>query len=204
MATLPTNQPQPGSLDEDLGPQTTAVFGSYVVRPQSTHFATQGSSETILLILRRHPITQLLWILLAAILVILPLFFTPYLSNIFADLRIPPSYLLVLNLFWYLVTFAFILTNFVLWYFNVNIITNKRVLDVDFPSLLIQEVNGTLIPQIEDTTYRRIGVLATLFDYGNVYVQTAGTTANIEFLQVPHPRQTVKIILDLMGDAQNG
>lgn len=197
------NQPIPSDSTITLNPKVE-MFGSFVTRPQGVHFATQAASEQILLILRRHPITQLSWLIFAAFLVLLPPFFLPTLIEVFSDLLIPSSYQIVLIGFWYLATFAFILTNFVLWYFNVNIVTNRRVLDIDFPSLLIQEVSGTHIEQIEDVTYQQIGVFAALFDYGNVFVETAGPTPNIEFLQIPHPKNAARIILDLMGKDRNG
>jgi len=78
-------------------------------------------------------------------------------------------------------------------------VTNERVVDIDFAYLLVQEVSATRITQIEDVTYRRIGVLATLFDYGNVFVQTAGTEANIEFLGIPQPKRVAQILIDLLG-----
>lgn len=177
----------------------TKMLGAFVAQPHGVHFATQTATEQILLILRRHPITQISWIFFAVILLLIPPLSLPFLAATFADLQIPFSFQIVIVLFWYLISFAFVFTNFVLWYYNVNIVTNLRVLDIDFPSLLIQEVTGTHIEQVEDVTYRRVGVLTTLFDYGNVYVQTAGATPNIEFLQVPHPRQVVQVILDLMG-----
>lgn len=176
-------------------------MGAYVVRPKGVHFATQAPAEQILLILRRHPITQVSWILFAGVLILIPLVVFPFLTQLLSDFNIPRSFQLIFALFWYLVTFAFILINFTLWYFNVNIVTNQRVLDIDFPSILIQEVSGTHIKQIEEVTYKRVGVLATLFDYGDVYVQTAGADPNIEFLQVPRPREIVRVILDLIGQA---
>ena len=205
----PTNKPTAptltrAALARDLGSHRTENGGSYVVLPQSVHFATQAASEQIFLILRRHPITQLFWIIMAGVLILLPILTFPFLQDVFIDLDIPGRYQLALVLFWYLATFAFILTNFVLWYFNVNIITDQRVLDIDFPSLLIQDVSGTLIEQIEDVTFQQIGVFSSIFNYGNVFVQTAGPTPNIEFLQVPQPKNVARIILDLMGRSQNG
>ena len=115
---------------------------------------------------------------------------------------IPQNYLLVFVLFWYLVSFAFVYINFILWYYNVNIVTNARVIDIDFIYLLVQEVTATRITQIEDVTIRRIGVFASLFDYGDVYVQTAGAEANIEFLRIPRPKQVSQIIIKLMGQTK--
>jgi hypothetical protein len=197
--TRPSTVKSSAKLAPNLGPQHTESMGSYVVKPNGVHFATQAETEQILLILRRHPITQLLWILFAAVLILFPPLILPFLQDVFADLQIPGSYQVVITLFWYLATFAFILTNFVLWYFNVNIVTDQRVLDIDFPSLLIQDVSGTHIEQIEDVTFQQIGVFSSIFNYGNVFVQTAGPTSNIEFLQVPNPKNVSRIILDLMG-----
>ena len=192
------------ALAETLGVKHTESLGSYVVKPSSTHFATQAATEQILLILRRHPITQLLWVIMALVITALPFFIFPFLRDVFAELEIPDSYLLVVTLSWYLATFAFILTNFVLWYFNVNILTDRRVLDIDFPSLLIQEVSGTHIEQIEDVTFKQIGVFSSIFNFGDVFVQTAGPDSNIEFLQVPHPKNVARIVLELMGHVNNG
>lgn len=192
------------ALAETLGTHHTESLGSYVVKPQSIHFATQAATEEILLVLRRHPITQLVWIIMAFTLIVLPFFILPFLQNVFTELEVPNSFLLIVTLFWYLATFAFILTNFVLWYFNVNIVTDRRVLDIDFPSLLIQEVSGTHIEQIEDVTFKQIGVFSSIFNFGDVFVQTAGPDSNIEFLQVPNPKNIARIVLELMGQVKNG
>lgn len=198
-APIQPNSNHIAPFSTELTPAQSGSLGAFVVQPQGMHFATQAANEQILLVLRQHPITQLPWILMAIVLIVAPFIATPFISDAFSSLSVPVSYQIVITSFWYLATFAFILSNFVLWYFNVNIITNQRVLDIDFPSLLIQEVSGTHIEQIEDVEYRQIGAIAGLFDYGDVFVQTAGPETNIEFLHVPHPKQAVKLILDLMG-----
>jgi len=173
-------------------------MGAFILNPHKIHFATQGKGEHIALFLRQHPLTQIPWVLSAIILIVTPIIVLPALMPVL-PFTIPPNYELVLMLFWYLATGAFIFINYILWYYNVNVVTNKRVIDIDFIYLLVQEVTATRITQIEDVTYRRVGVFAGLFDYGNVFVQTAGAESNIEFLRVPKPKQISQVLIRLMG-----
>lgn len=176
------------------------ALAAYLTRPFGIHFATQNTDEEILLFLRRHPITNLGWILGSAILLLSPVFIFPLISSLgLFPFTLPGAYKLVFSLFWYLAAFAFIFVNFLLWYFNVNIVTDKRVVDIDFHYLLVQEETATKLTQIEDVTYKRTGFIATIFDFGDVFVQTAGTIPNIEFLKVPQPAKVTKTIVDLMG-----
>jgi hypothetical protein len=51
---------------------------------------------------------------------------------------------------------------------------------------------------VQDASEKSVGVLASVFDFGNVFVQTAGEHQNIDFLFIPHPRLVVKKIEELM------
>ena len=175
------------------------AFWSFIQNPNRVHFVSQTKNEQIVLFLRQHPITQLPWILSSLILISIPFFLFPLIANMF-PFTIPGNYLIVLYSFWYLVVFAYILVNFILWYYNVNIVTNDRVIDIDFAYLLVQNMSSTRIVQIEDVTIRTIGVFSALFDYGNVIIHTAGPESNIEFLRVPKPEVISRIIIQLMGE----
>lgn len=171
---------------------------SFLVRPANIQFETQGRNEKIIILLRKHPITQVSWILFVLLLIALPIFGLPLIM----ELSILPEYateglILYLILFWYTGLFGFIFMQFLLWFFNVNIITNQRIIDIDFPFLLFKESTATRINQIEDITHKRGGFSRTVFDYGDVYVQTAGATPNIEFLDIPRPADVVRAIVDI-------
>ena len=51
---------------------------------------------------------------------------------------------------------------------------------------------------IEDVTSRSSGYFASLFDFGDIYIQTAGTNANIELLKTPKSVEVENIINDLI------
>lgn len=177
--------------------EVSKTMNSFLEYPHGIYFATQGKNERIALFLRQHPITQVPWILSSFILIIVPISIMPLFLTIFPFV-IPDNYLVIFTLFWYLVTFVYIFINFILWYYNVNIITNHRIIDIDFLYLLVQEVNATRITQVEDVSLRQIGAIASLFNYGDVFVQTAGAEANIEFLRIPNPKFVTHIIIKLM------
>src|SRR3989344_3368632 len=85
----------------------------------------------------------------------------------------------------------------VLYYLNYQIITNERIVDMDQKNLLFHSTTELHLAQVEDLTSEIKGFLGNLFNYGNVYVQTAGARTRFEFDYVPDPNAIVKIILDL-------
>lgn len=174
-------------------------LSAFMVEPIGVRFQTQSKTENILLLMRRHPITNLGWVLVTLILFLIPGFFLPFLVT--ASLippGTPPGYFVILPLLWYLGTFGYAFTNFLHWYYNIYIVTNERVVDVDWISLLYKQLSSTQIERIQDVTYNQGGILDAFFDFGNVLIQTAGSEPNFEFDAVPKPNVVVKQINDLL------
>lgn len=173
------------------------MFPSYVENPTDCHFEGQDANEKILLLLRAHPITNLSWIIPAILLFLLPVFLPYGLSYLGFDLTlIPDAYQLVLLIINYLLVLVMIFEGFLNWYFNVYIVTDKNIIDVDFHSLLFKNIDIAPLRNVEDVSSGMGGVLQAIFHYGNVFVQTAGATKNIDFHAVPKPHQVADFILD--------
>jgi hypothetical protein len=102
------------------------------------------------------------------------------------------------NLFAIGIVFGYFWFNLVGWFFNVGIVTNQRIIDIDLHSILYKEVTMAIIKKIEDVTSKSGGFFSSVFNYGNVFVQTAGTEANIEFMNIPKPSEAAKIINSLL------
>lgn len=85
----------------------------------------------------------------------------------------------------------------VMYYLNVEIITNERIIDIDQKSLLSHQTSELHLHKVEDVTTDIKGPLQNLLDFGTVYVQTAGEKERFVFPAVPHPHEVTKIILDL-------
>ena len=72
------------------------------------------------------------------------------------------------------------------------------MVDIDWYSLLHREMSLAQISKIQDVNAIQVGVLAGLFDYGLVTIQTAGEAPNFDFTNVPHPQLVVQKIQELM------
>jgi hypothetical protein len=90
-----------------------------------------------------------------------------------------------------------------IYYLNIQIITNLRVVDVSQEGLFSHTISELHIDKIEDATSQTNGVLGTIFNYGDVFVQTAGTVERFDFHNVPDPAAIEKIVLDLYEKNSN-
>ena len=165
------------------------MFNSYLEKPKSVRFESQQEAEILYFLLRKHPITNLGWMILSIIMVLLPVF----LITMFAGLGINTFQYVEANVqalilvLWYLLTMFFTFESFLIWYFNVYIITNKRLIDVDFKGLWTKRISETALSQVEDATYETSKFFHILFDYGNIFVQTATEKSEFEFNSIPKP-----------------
>ena len=169
-----------------------SLLHSFCIKP-NYRFETQHANEQIFLILRAHPVTQLPWIINSLALLIV-IFFLNFLYVNF----LTPFQILFANFFGLAFVLAYIFYNFLSWFFNVGIITNERIVDIDFHAVIYKEVTESQLSKVEDVTAKTGGFFASIFNYGNIFVQTAGTMANIEFHNVPKPAEVTKIINDLV------
>lgn len=166
---------------------------SFSFYPDNVRFVNADSQEKIILLVRKHPITNLGWLISAFLMIITPSF-VPLLS-LFE--KLPAGYQMIIFLIWYLLTTAFILEKFLYWYFNVCIITDERVIDVDFVNLLYREISEANIDQIQDVSVEIGGGIKTFFGYGNVLIQTAAEVQKLEFIAIPSPDKVAKILREL-------
>lgn len=169
-------------------------FSAFWMYPERVNFETKEANEKVILLLRKHPITNLGWILLAGVMLLAPSLLDRL--NVFSTL--PGSFQIIINLAWYLVTLAFIMESFLDWFFNVYIVTNLRVIDIDFVNLIYKNVSDANIDKIQDVSYNMGGVGRTIFNYGDVIIQTAAEIEEFDFEAIPNPAKVAKIIEDLM------
>ena len=165
---------------------------SYLLHPD-IHFATQFPGENIILVLRAHPITQIPWVFNAVIAI-----FVIFFINFFLPQFLSVKEIIFFNLFFVSLIFSYLFLNFFIWFFNVGIVTDKRIIDVDISSIIYKEVSEAWLSKVEDTTAKSGGFFSAFFNYGNVFIQTAGTEINIEFVNAPDPNEVVKTINNLL------
>lgn len=179
-----------------------SVTSSFVSMPEGVCFEHQQENESVYMLLRPHQITNLTWIVTTILFLIAPFivggFIIGFFPNFFASLN--PSYVVVLYLFWNCVILMYAFCKYLIWFFSAYLITNNRLVDVDFLGLFNKEYTETLIDNVQDVTSEIKGPIQVVFNYGLVLVQTASEKAEIEFEDVPHPDIVTKVIGDLVRE----
>lgn len=180
----------------DLIESTSNPFATFAPSPLGVTFESQEEGEEIILLLRQHIVTLVPPVLSIIFLAIVPLIFTTVIGFLRIDLTfLSPVQLFLLTVFWYLLVFTYSLYRFIFWYFNVYILSNERIIDFDFKGILHKQSSYTKLGQIEDVTPKMIGFFSTFFNYGDVFVQTAGESREFEFLKVPRPDAVTERIM---------
>lgn len=166
------------------------LFTSFATFPPSVCFEIQDDDESVVMFLRQHPIVNLPWITVALFMLTLPsvfVFFPPY-AGLTTGLQF------VISLGWYLFVFGYVLAKFMGWFFNIYIVTDERIVDVDFQNIFFRKISTAKIEEIQDINVQSSGAFETFFGYGSVFIQTAAEVSQFEFLAVPKPDVVGKIL----------
>ncbi|MCX6731302.1 MAG: hypothetical protein NTZ55_05635 [Candidatus Roizmanbacteria bacterium] len=176
-----------------LEPRHTLAH-SFCVMPD-IRFENQKADEEVILTLRSHPLT------------LIPVFFNSlvfftliFFSNFLIVQFLNPLQVTYINIFFLFFSFVYLWIQIVNWYFNIGIITNKQVIDVDFNALVFRNVTRTNLSHIEDVSVKSSGFISSIFNYGNIFIQTAGSEINSEFFQVPQPEEASHIIQNILKE----
>lgn len=176
---------------------------SLLAYPRKTSFELQNKGEVIMLLMRRHLVTNLGWGLASLVLLFIPFFWGEFPLLVVVNEKVR----LGMTVLWYTGLALYVLQNLLLWFYNVYIVTDERVVDVDFFGLLYKNVNVAQLKNIEDVSYSQIGILSSIFNYGKVVVQTASEqlsddvgqeSAAFTFKAVSNPDRIVRVISQLM------
>lgn len=177
----------------ELPGHTHNPLAAFSYFPDRLKFINKDPEEKVILLLRRHPVTTVRWILSAFFMLIAPSFL-PFFVFFGA---VPPRFQIVFALMWYLLTTAYVFEKFLSWYFNVNIVTDERIIEVDFIHLVYREITDANIDQIQDVTVEMGSAIRTIFNYGDIVIQTAAQIPKIKFEAIPQPDRVAKILREL-------
>ncbi len=172
---------------------TKTPFSSLISLPQVFKFSDQSFEEKIILVVRQHWYINIKWILPALLMILAPalLTFLPLHALVPARFYFPTIF------FWYLITFAFAFEGFLSWWFNVFIITEERIVDIDFLNLLNSKTSDAELDKIQDVSYEIKGLAATFLNFGDLSIQTAGEMPEIELKNAPSPDLIAKVLQTL-------
>lgn len=183
------------------------AFSSFCQNPKGVSFQAQQSNESIILFLRAHFITNISWILTTLLLIIIPIFILillPFININFLSSLTSFKFTLVYLILYYLIVFSYFFVSFLHWFYNIFIVSSQRVIDIDYSDIVVHDIAMTKLTHVQDVNYTQTGFIPTFFNYGHLFVQTAGSERNFEADNVPKPREATDIISELIGKVKHG
>lgn len=108
-----------------------------------------------------------------------------------------------------LAVFAGGLTALSFWVYRRNqlILTNKHLIKVEQDGLFARKVSQLSLGRVQDVNGSRRGLVATILNFGNVELQTAGEQEEFVFVQMPDPAGLANKLVrahDEFADRQDG
>lgn len=191
-------EPQPTILHHTSNP-----IAAYSELPNAC-YRDQEPGEEVKVLLRQHPVINLRWVIPFLLGILAPVILNALNPASWPGLEsltnIPQATLFLALLLWYTFLIGYALQSFLSWYYNVYLITDRRVVDVDFLGLLNYASTEAELRQIQDVEHDQSGLWQMLFNYGNVKIQTAGVRQNLKFEKVPKAHRVADIITDLLPE----
>jgi hypothetical protein len=102
-----------------------------------------------------------------------------------------------------LVGLSYLFYHFLIWRWDVYILTSKRVINFDQRTLFHRVVSEAELVNIQDTTYEIKGIWQTIFNYGQVNILTASSGDNICFQDVATPQRVQEVIIKVKDQKLN-
>ncbi len=144
--------------------------------------------EKIVYIVRRHWLTYIPTVLLFAAMAVLPFAVYFILNNevsLLLENENSRAIIVILLSIYELGVALFFYSSFLMYYLDMMIITNDRLVQIQQKTLFSRSVSELDLYRIQDTTSDITGVIATMIGYGLLKIQTAGERQNFTFEFVP-------------------
>ena len=171
----------------------------YPIASGRYHFQGQRENEKVLKVVHRHwfnLLSHMFVVIVLSGLLLGSFFLVPLL---FPELLTPAyqSLLLFIQNTFFIFTW---LLGFLVWidyYFDVWIITNERIVNIEQKGLFVRHVSELRFTRIQDVTTEVTGLLETILDFGDVLVQTAAEEEHFIFRQVGSPFAVKDMVMKL-------
>lgn len=143
------------------------------------------------------------------ILFLVPFFLVPFIVagivNSATAFAVPAGFGLFFGAAWTLVMWHLLFMRWTDFYFDMWIITNLRIVDIDQRGFFHRDITTLLdLDHIQDINTTIIGIIGNILNFGTLMLQTAG--AKVEFLmdEVAHPQKVERMIRDTQIEHARG
>ena len=157
--------------------------------------------EEIVFSLRRHPIVFAGDIAMIAVVSFVPVvsffFLLKLWPNMLSGTASRPALILIAGAY-YLMVWLFFIATFVDYYLDIWIVTTYRIVNVEQHSLFHRTISELDLAKIQDVTSEVKGIVPSILDFGDIFIQTAGEKERFIFEQIHHAHDIRKKLLDLV------
>jgi len=157
-------------------------------------FKGQLPGETTVLIVRKHWITLVTPLFLILVIALIPLAAYPFIALTVWYNNYSGLYWFLSSALW-MFLWNLLFFNLMIYSLNTLVITNKRVVETRQLGFFKYSANEFQKDKIQDVSVKIAGILASLLNFGNLEIQTAGTENKFNFTCFPDPEKIKQTIL---------
>ena len=166
-------------------------------------FEGQRQDEEVSMLLRHHPFTIIIKVLLFLFAGLIPIVLGTIFVSMFPNLA-RLDILFLLCSIWYLVLWLAIFHALTIYTLNTVIITSERIIDNHQHGLFNREVSELNNHRIQDVSAHTSGFIETLLKFGRVTVQTAASEKQFVFHTIPNPEKVKDTIMQITHAKNSG
>lgn len=157
--------------------------------------------ETVAVFLHRHWFTLIGKFTVSLIAVFIPIVFYPLIENLFQYINVG-NLIFIAIIFYYMAVWTSIIYTLTMYLLDSWIVTNERIINNTQHGFFNRTISETQLSRIQDVSVKISGLIPTTLNFGNVEIQTAGTTEKFVFEQIPNPQQVKDNIMKLVTAAK--
>lgn len=169
-----------------------------IFKDSNNSFDGEENDEEVVILLRRHPFFILMRLVIFSVLIVVPFIVGVIFFNFLESYNLFDIFLFLCAV-WYLFLWSGIFYALTMYTLDVWIVTNHRVIDSIQNGFFNRTTSELHIPRIQDISVQTSGVIQTIFHFGDLHIQTAGTEERFIFSQIPHPEKVKDQIMKLAG-----
>jgi len=162
------------------------------------YFESQQEGEEVVLLIRRHVLALVSVIAIAVLIYLIGLiavFVLPFIAPVMVKGFALNIYVILISLL-FLFNTIFLFNNWVLHYLHVAILTTEHFVEINQMGLFARKVSEMTLEKIQDVSASQKGLLHTMFDIGEVVIETAGEAPNFVIEFAPDPNKISQQIMD--------
>ncbi len=145
-------------------------------------------NERLILQVKKHWASFIVSVLKTFIILIIPFFLIFFLFSSVLGI--------IIFFLWVTIVVAYGIYQWLTWYFDSIIITDKRIICIDQKSLFNRIVSEVSLASVQDFTYEINGFFSSAFNFGILRISTAAKNI-IEIKNIPDPKSLQELIFDL-------